>query len=105
MDILLSFSNPYSQTQVISYDIIEVKLNRFKRESLQQLIGYESWFIHNRVHGDMKMVRASAIAKKFDNDVIEYVRNRSWYEGKEIKLLEYDISSNGNLTLKHVNLY
>jgi|GEM_PF-931571 len=105
MDILLSFSNPYSQTQIISYDIIEVKLDRFKKESLQQLIGYESWFIRNRVHGDMQMVRASAIARRFDSDVIEYVRNRSWYEGKEIKLFTYSVSGNGKLSLNPVELY
>lgn len=47
----------------MSYDIIEVKADRFDGKALKQLIGYESWFIHKKVQGDMNMVRVSAIAK------------------------------------------
>ena len=99
IDILLFFDNPQDKQQTMSYDIIEVKLDRFDGKALRQLIGYESWFIHKKVQGDMNMVRVSAIAKRFDTDVVEYVQKRKQYEGKEIKLFRYDVTQNGELIL------
>lgn len=102
IDILLFFNNPQNTYQTMSYDIIEVKLDRFDGKALRQLIGYESWFIHKKVQGDMNMVRVSAIAKRFDADVVEYVQKRKQYEDKEIKLCQYDISSSGDLVLRSI---
>lgn len=102
IDILLFFSNPQNERQTMSYDIIEVKLDRFDGKALRQLIGYESWFIHKKVQGDMNMVRVSAIAKRFDADVVDYVKKRNQYEGKKIKLFQYDVTQNGELTLNLV---
>ena len=102
IDILLSFTNPHAVSQIMSYDIIEVKLDRFDDKALRQLIGYESWFIHKKVYGDMNMIRVSAIAKRFDPDVIDYVNKRKQYEGKVIKLLQYYMNDEGKLALKHV---
>jgi len=104
IDSLLFFSNPRDVRQITSYDIVEVKLDRFKRDSLQQIINYESWFTHKKVHGDINMVRVSAIAKRFDPDVIDYVQKRKVIEGKEIKLFQYDVSDNGKLTLKKIKV-
>jgi len=103
MDVLLFFTNPKLIHQIMSYEIIEVKADRFDSKALRQLIGYESWFIHNKVHGDMNMVRVSAVAKRYDMDVINYVKNRKIFEGKEIKLFTYDVSDNGKLMLNNVN--
>ncbi len=102
IDILLLFSNPQDDRQIMSYDIIEVKLDRFSGEALRQLIGYESWFIHKKVHGDMNMVRVSAIAKRFDADVVAYIQSRKKYEGKEIKLFQYEVAPNGEMRFKLV---
>ncbi|MEN6413014.1 MAG: hypothetical protein ABFC84_09720 [Veillonellales bacterium] len=99
IDILLFFGNPQNKQQTMSYDIIEVKLDRFDAKALRQLIGYEAWFIHKKVQGDMNMVRVSAIAKRFDADVVDYVQKRKQFEGKEIKLFQYDIAQNGELML------
>jgi len=52
------------------------------------------------VHGDLNMVRTTAIASRFDNDVIDYIKKRKYYENKEIKLLKYSISSNGDIDLE-----
>lgn len=93
MDILLIFNNPHNSNQTMSYDIIEVKLDRFDEKALHQLIGYESWFIHKKVQGDMNMVRVSAIAARFDANVVDYVNKRERYESKEIRLLQYGIDS------------
>lgn len=53
-----------------------------------------------KVHGDLNMVRTTAIASRFDNDVIDYIKKRKYYENKEIKLLKYSISSNGDIDLE-----
>ena len=100
IDVLLSFGNPKNAEQIMSYDVIEVKADRFDSKGLRQLIGYESWFIHKKVHGDMNMIRVTAIAKRFDDDVIDYVQKRKIFEGKEIKLFQYDVSDDRKLMLK-----
>jgi hypothetical protein len=102
MDILLFFNNPREPKQTISYDLIEVKLDLFDGKALGQLIGYESWFIHKKVQGDINMVRVTAIAKRFAPDVIDYAQKRKLYEGKEIKLLQYSLTSGTDLSLERV---
>ena len=102
MDFLLMYSNPTNESQILSYDIIEIKLNDFKEDSLKQLIGYESWLLNNKVSGDLKMVRSTAIAKSFSPSVIDYVSKRKKIEGKPIKLITYTYSD-GKLELSLVN--
>ena len=102
MDFLLFYNNPNNPNEILSYDIIELKLNDFKEDALKQLIGYESWLLQKRVSGDLKMVRTTAIARSFHPDVIDYVSKRSKIEGKSIKLLEYSYS-NGKLSFNQIN--
>ncbi len=99
MDILLMFGNLHVPFQIMSYDVIEVKLDRFDGKALHQLIGYESWFIQKKVQGDLNMVRTTAIANRYDADVVDYVQKRKKYEDKIIKLLKYNIMPNGGLQL------
>lgn len=89
MDILLMYEHPKKQDIILSYDIIEVKRDEFDSKALTQLIDYESWFLHKRVLGDMKMLRTTAIAKSFSLDVIDYVKKRKLFENKPIKLVQY----------------
>ncbi|OQB12603.1 MAG: hypothetical protein BWY15_02166 [Firmicutes bacterium ADurb.Bin193] len=102
MDILLMFGNPQNLLQTMSYDVIEVKLDRFDGKALRQLIGYESWFIQKKVQGDLNMVRTTAIANRFDADVIDYIQKRKQYENKVIKLLRYQTMANGELRLMSI---
>ena len=98
MDFLLIYDNPLVSNQVVSYDIIEVKRDEFDEDALSQLIGYESWFLQKKVSGDSNMVRTTALAKSYSNDVIKYVSQRERIENKPIKLLKYSYE-NGNLNL------
>lgn len=95
MDFLLMYNNPLSTGQVVSYDIIEVKKDKFNEDALSQLISYESWFLQKKVAGDSNMVRTTAIAKSFSNDVIQYVSQRKRIENKPIKLLQYSYGEKG----------
>lgn len=94
MDFLLMYDNPLSANQVASYDIIEVKRDEFNEDALSQLISYESWFLQKKVSGDSNMVRATAIAKTYSSEVIQYVSQRKHIENKPIMLLQYSWSNN-----------
>lgn len=94
MDILLMYEHPLVKNQVVSYDIIEVKRDKFGEDALRQLINYESWFLQKKVAGDSNMVRTTAVAKSYSEDVIDYVRKRTAIENKPIKLLQYAYSDN-----------
>lgn len=101
MDILLMFGNSVN-SQIASYDIIEVKRSEFDAKALTQLIDYESWFLQKKVSGDLNMVRATAIAKSFSTVVVDYVQKRKLFENKPIKLLTYHYSGDGRLTLQQI---
>lgn len=103
IDGLLFFGNPKKPENVMSYDIIEVKRDRFTKKHLAQLISYETWFLQKKVSGDNNMVRATAIAKRFDDDVVDYVRKRSEIERKLIKLLRFSFDEHGKLVFKELN--
>lgn len=101
MDFLLMYNNPVESSQVVSYDIIELKRDKFDEKALKQLIGYESWFLQKKVFGDLNMVRTTAIAKSYSGDVIDYVKKRTNLENKPIKLLQYAYE-NAQLSLSNV---
>lgn len=101
MDILLMFGSAIKKEEIASYDIIEVKRSEFGSEALMQLIGYESWFLHKKVFGDLNMIRTTAIAKTFSDTVVDYVKKRTSFEDKPIKLLTYHYE-NGQLNLQRV---
>ena len=101
MDFLLTYDNPSDSSQIVSYDIIEVKRHEFDEAALKQLISYESWFLQKKVAGDLKMVRSTALAKSFADSVVSYVKKRSEIENKPIKLLTYEYCD-GELKIKEV---
>ena len=53
--------------------------------------------------GDSKMLRTTAIAKNYSEEVIQYVNQRSIIESKTIKLLQYDYSIENGFILSQIN--
>lgn len=104
MDILLMYEHPKNHDLILSYDIIEVKRDDFDKNALIQLIDYESWFLQKKVSGDMKMLRTTAIAKSFTDEVIDYVTKRKMFENKPVKLVQYDFNNTEGFTLKSISL-
>lgn len=88
--------------QIVSYDIIQVKSAEFDSKALVQLIDYESCFLQKKVSGDLNMIRTTAIARNFSDDVINYVKNRKFFENKPFKLLTYHYSPNELLSLQQI---
>lgn len=102
MDVLLMFNNPLHPHVISSYAIIEMKRDVFDINACKQLIGYETWFTQKRAHGDQKMVRSVGIARHFSEDVINYVRMRTFIENKPIRLIEYYMKDD-QLVLQPIN--
>lgn len=102
MDILLMYSHPHNPMTILSYDIIEVKRDVFDENALSQLIDYESWFLQKKVSGDMKMLRTTAVAKSFSDEVIDYVNKRNTIEHKPIKLAQYSFDESAKFELKQI---
>ena len=102
MDILLMFQNPVMQDVTASYDIIEVKKSKFDAKALKQLIDYEAWFLQHKVSRDLNMVRTTAVASSFSDEVKQYVKQREYFENKPIKLLRYEyLAERKQLVLKN----
>lgn len=95
IDVLLAFAHPENCKQIIAYNIIELKKDRFDEMALGQLLQYEDWFLRKKVNGDSCTLRTTAIAKRFDIKVITYLRTRKLLENKYVMLLEYRNTQDG----------
>lgn len=94
IDMLLIFNHPEHPQQIIAYNILELKKDKFDTSGLKQLLQYEDWFLRKKAHGDSSMLRTTAIAQKFDSEVINYLKKRKEYENKSVTLLKYEYVSN-----------
>ena len=99
IDFLLMHSHPYKTDVISSYDIIEVKRDKFDETGLMQLLSYESWFINTKVKGDANMIRSIAIAKDYSNNVVKYLKARDIIEKKQVVLLSYSINRQKEIEL------
>ncbi|MEO0254324.1 MAG: hypothetical protein ABIN20_02740 [candidate division WOR-3 bacterium] len=57
-------------------------------EELQKLIGYEKWIIMNRAENPLQ-VYPVAIAWKFDEEVLNFVKRRTDYKERPIRMIKY----------------
>jgi hypothetical protein len=89
IDALLFYSDPELPHRTIAYSLVELKREVFDESGLSQLLRYEDWFLKKRTNGDSRAIRTIAIAKKFDERVIDYVKRRKQLEGKAVRLLQY----------------
>ncbi|MCL6558260.1 MAG: EVE domain-containing protein [Firmicutes bacterium] len=49
IDLLLIYNHPNNSEQVMGYNIIEIKRDKFDERSLSQLLQYEDWFLRKKV--------------------------------------------------------
>ncbi|MBI5967182.1 MAG: hypothetical protein HY882_04925 [Deltaproteobacteria bacterium] len=79
-------------TGIRKYKVIEVKKeNSIFPEDINQLIGYTDWVIENIAAGDYKTVEGIIIAKGFDNDCVNFVKNFNT-TGRKIRLVKFAYS-------------
>ena len=101
IDILLITKNPNEKDKILSYNILELKRDKLDKKGLSQLLQYELWFLKKKVNGDFNMLQTTAIAKSFDDDVLDYLKKRKVLENKKVTLLQFANIDN-KLTLKEV---
>jgi hypothetical protein len=78
----------YDESNIIWYEIIELKKEMFDMDGLHELTNYEKWFIQTRVLSPIQ-VHPIAIAFDFDAKVKEYVKKRSEYKDRPLRLIKY----------------
>lgn len=85
---VLGYQELYGETR--KFKVFEVKKdNCVFPNDVNQLLGYMDWVSTNVVYGDAKRVEGTFIAKNFDQNTIEFVKNFNNL-GKKIKLVKFD---------------
>jgi len=82
----------YEGPDILWYQILELKPDRFTMEELQKLISYEKWLIRTRADNPIQ-VHPVGIAAEFNNEVIEFVKGRAKYLERPIRLIKYFYNS------------
>jgi hypothetical protein len=85
IDILLL---KYNGNDVLWYQILELKHDKFTMEELQKLITYEKWLTKTRAENPLQ-VYPIAIAAEFNEEVINFVKKRIDYKERPIRLVKY----------------
>lgn len=85
IDILLL---KYNGNDILWYQILELKHDKFTMQELQRLITYEKWLIKTRVENPLQ-VYPIAIASEFNEEVVNFVKKRTDYKERSIRLIKY----------------
>ncbi|HEC93320.1 MAG TPA: EVE domain-containing protein [Candidatus Atribacteria bacterium] len=82
----------YNGDDILWYEILELKQNKFTMEELQKLIVYEKEIIQSRAENPLQ-VYLIAVAAKFDEEVKRFVKGREDYKERPIRLVKYAFNS------------
>ena len=93
IDILLL---KYNGTDILWYQILELKHHKFTMDELQRLIAYEKWLIKTQAENPLQ-VHPVAVAHEFDEEVIKFVRGRKDYLERPIRLIKYTFDDKSKL--------
>lgn len=73
---------------IVWFNVVELKGSTFSMAELQRLIDYEKWIIQTRAQSPLQ-VHPIGVGANFSEDVIRFVRERTRYRDRAIRLLEY----------------
>lgn len=93
IDVLLL---KYLNSEILWYQLLELKSDRFRFEDLLQLLSYEIWLTSNQAGGNPRSVHMAAVASRFDDDVLNQVSIRKDLKQKPVRLLKYSYDSEEN---------
>lgn len=85
IDILLL---KYNGDDILWYQILELKHDKFTMQELQKLIIYEKWLIRARAENPLQ-IYPIAIAAQFNEEVVNFVKRRTDYKERPIRLIKY----------------
>lgn len=93
MDIFLTHVTTVDSIDIPhKYTCIELKADRATEQDLAQILRYEDWLARKLAAGDKEMIQSVLVARRFTNDVIDYVRNRRRIEEKTVRLITYRVT-------------
>lgn len=94
IDIVLLKHTPTSE--VLWYQLLELKADRYQHEDLLQLLAYETWLTSSQAQGNPRAVHMVAIANRFDEDVLAQVTARQRLRQKPVRLVKYAYDQTSN---------
>jgi len=101
IDVVLLKHN--DRNEVLWYQVLELKSDRYKADDLLQLLSYETWLTSNQAEGNPRSVHMLAIANRFDDDVISQVLARKRLKQKPVRLIGYSFNEEtSKLSLKEL---
>jgi hypothetical protein len=93
MDIFLTHVALVDSVDVVyKYTCIELKADRVTEKDLTQVLRYEDWLARRLAAGDKEMVQSMLVARRFSDDVRDYVRARQRIEEKTVRLITYHVT-------------
>lgn len=93
MDIFLTHVTTIDSLDVLyKYTCVELKTDRVTEKDLAQILRYEDWLARKLADGDNEMIQSVLVARRFANDVIEYVKSRQRIEEKTVRLITYQVT-------------
>lgn len=87
IDVVLLRHNQYGE--VLWYQLLELKGDRFRHQDLLQILAYETWLTSSQAEGNPRSVHMIAIANRYDLDVLRQVAARYRLKQKPVRLLQY----------------
>jgi len=92
----------YDRDDILWYQILELKSGQFEMGALQALMGYENWIIRSKAENPLQ-VYPVAVASRFRDEVVDFVRRRKEYNERPIRLIKYRFDKSARaLELKEV---
>jgi hypothetical protein len=87
IDVILLRHN--RRGEVLWYQILELKADRYRIDDLLQILAYETWLTSSQAEGNPRAAHMIAVANRYDDDVLGQVATRYRLQQKPVRLLTY----------------
>jgi hypothetical protein len=93
LDVFLTHVTTVDSIEVLhKYTCIELKVDCAAEADLAQVLRYEKMLARKLASGDDEMIQSVLVARRFADDIVEYVRNRQRVEEKAVRLVTYRVT-------------
>src|SRR5439155_3912532 len=87
MDVFLTHVTSVDGIEILhKFTCLELKADRATADDLAQVLRYEDWLARRLAAGDDEMIQTILVARRFADDLVEYVRSRRRIEEKTVRL-------------------
>jgi hypothetical protein len=87
IDVVLLRHN--QRGEVLWYQLLELKADRYRLDDLLQILAYETWLTSSQAEGNPRAAHMIAVANRYDDDVLRQVATRHRLQQKPVRLLNY----------------